>query len=189
LAIKCLIFTAELSLQCYRLPGCPRKVQSGKSSKHVAHVHGGKVNQKENSVKSTASHSEARWRRVDPLIPHVIDFVGAKRPALMGFLRPANRLGRGYSFEVLRAKVPLTRSCHELERAAFERMLEGLSMGRMTASLMVRGDLPARFLGGPINLGDRTRKAARKSLNQPLKSKSRFSLLLDGRLLTYNCHG
>lgn len=57
-----------------------------------------------------------------------------------------NRLGRGYSFEVLRAKLLLTRSCHRVERAAYERPSSGLSMGRMT-SFMVREDAPSRFLG------------------------------------------
>jgi transposase len=58
-----------------------------------------------------------------------------------------NRLGRGYSFEVLRAKLLLTKSCHKLERAIYERSTEGLLMGRMTASFMVREEPPARFLG------------------------------------------
>jgi len=57
-----------------------------------------------------------------------------------------NRLGRGYSFEVLRAKLLLTRSCHKSVRTAYERPSSGLSMGRMT-SFMVQEDPPSRFLG------------------------------------------
>jgi transposase len=62
-----------------------------------------------------------------------------------------NRLGRGYSFEVLRAKLLLTRSCHKLERATCARPSDGLSMGRMTGALMVREDPPSRFLGVDIS--------------------------------------
>jgi hypothetical protein len=58
-----------------------------------------------------------------------------------------NRLGLGYSFEVLQAILLLTRSCHKLERTSYARPSEGLSMGRITASLMVREDAPSRFLG------------------------------------------
>ena len=61
-----------------------------------------------------------------------------------------NRLGRGYSFEVLRAKLLLTRSCHKLERTAYERPSSGLSMGRMS-SFMVQEDPPSQFLGGDIS--------------------------------------
>jgi transposase len=57
-----------------------------------------------------------------------------------------NRLGRGYSFEVLRAKLLLTHSCHRMERTTYDRPPSGLSMGRMT-SFMVREDPPSRYFG------------------------------------------
>jgi hypothetical protein len=72
-----------------------------------------------------------------------------------------NRLGRGYSFEVVRAKLLPKRSCHKLERATYERRPEGLSMGRMTASFSGAGRSPEAVpRNGPINLGDRTGKIA-----------------------------
>jgi transposase len=60
-----------------------------------------------------------------------------------------NRLGRGYSFEVLRARLLLMHSCHKTEPVPYRRPavpMYGLSMAR-TASFMCQEPPEERYLG------------------------------------------
>ncbi len=70
-----------------------------------------------------------------------------------------NRLGRGYSFEVLRAKLLLMHSCHKMERPVYVRPeREVRSMGRVFG-MMLREDPAPRFLGiGLSTLADELAK-------------------------------
>lgn len=67
--------------------------------------------------------------------------------SLNSLIKVMNRLGRGYSFEALRAKILFTRSVHEIKRPSFTRVCEG----DMFYSLKMPSSTTGR--GGVINYG------------------------------------
>jgi transposase len=67
--------------------------------------------------------------------------------SLNNLIKVMNRLGRGYSFEALRAKILFTRSVHKVKRPAFTRASEG----DMLYSLKMPSSTPGQ--GGTINYG------------------------------------
>lgn len=53
--------------------------------------------------------------------------------SLNNLIRVMNRLGRGYSFEALRAKILFTEGVHKIKRPRFERKVPEYTMGRMVS--------------------------------------------------------
>jgi len=77
----------------------------------------------------------------------VLQITNAYTESFNSIARKMDRMGRGYSFEVLRAKLLLRYSCHKEEKPPARFARTPLAMGRVYGFGMMTQDGPGRHLG------------------------------------------